>query len=412
MGRLALTGGEPVRHPKKGWPAWPPVSQRAMELVVQVVNSGTWSYDGPREWEFARSYAEWSGAKYCLPVANGTVAIQLALEALGIGAYDEVIVPGLTWQATAAACLDVNAVPVLVDVDPETWCLDVTKAEAAVTERTRAIIAVHLYGSMGDMDALRDLAKRRSLALVEDCAHQHGARWEGKGVGTLGDVGAFSLQQSKVLTSGEGGVTLTQDWELFQKLYSLRNCGRPFREGSPALQSGNYRLTELQAALLLAQMERIEELVQRRDANGIYLSGRIASLDGVKPMKRYAKVSRQSYYCYSFRFLPESWEGVSVAAFRRALAAETALGVGGSYEPLTACSLYRPHTKKRHHLSEEYWQAIDPARFRLPVCDRAFREESVVIHHPFLLADRKAMDDLGDAIAKIYAHRDELRGLA
>lgn len=141
MPHLAIRGGEPVRAPKKPWPAWPVLTDRAVELVSDVVRSGHWAYDGPKEWQFAHEFAAFSRAKYCLPVANGTVAIQLALEALDIGAYDEVIVPGQTWQATAVACLDVNAVPILVDIDPETYCLDVTKAEAAITSRTRAIIS-------------------------------------------------------------------------------------------------------------------------------------------------------------------------------------------------------------------------------------------------------------------------------
>jgi L-glutamine:2-deoxy-scyllo-inosose/3-amino-2,3-dideoxy-scyllo-inosose aminotransferase len=412
MSHLAIRGGEPIRHPRKSWPAWPPVSERAVELVAEVVRSGQWSFDGPREWEFAQAYAAWSGARYCLPVANGTVALQLALEALGVGAYDEVLVPGLTWQATAAACIDVNAVPVLVDVDPETWCLDAARAEAAVTPRTRAIMLVHLYGSMADVDAILHLAERKGLKVIEDCAHQHGSRWDRRPVGTLGSVGAFSLQQSKVLTSGEGGMVLTKDWTLFQLLYSLRNCGRPFGPGAPTLQSGNYRMTELQAALLLAQMETLPGHVERRDENGRRVDRLLAGIPGVRPMKRHAKVTTQSYYCYSFRFDPAAWDGVPVEAFRKALAAETGLGVGGTYEPLDRCSLYRPQTKPRHRLSEEYWRAIDPTRFSLPTCERAFREESVVIHHPFLLADPASVSSVAEAVEKIRQHREELRGLA
>jgi len=294
MTKLAINGGEPIRFPRRRWPEWPVLTEQAVELVSEVVRSGVWAYDGPKEWDFADRFAAFSGSRYCLTVANGTVAIQLALEALGIGAYDEVIVPGLTWQATAAACLDVNAVPILVDIDPETYCLDVAKAEAAITPKTRAIIVVHLYGAMADMDGLVALARKHGLPLIEDCAHQHGSQWDGSGVGTLGDIGCFSLQSSKVLTSGEGGVNLTDDWELFQKLYSLRNCGRPFQDGSPTLQSGNYRMTDLQAALLLAQMDQLEQQVIRRDENAQYLNSKLAAIPGIHPMKRYPKVTRQS----------------------------------------------------------------------------------------------------------------------
>ena len=410
MSRLAINGGEPVRPPRKAWPSWPPATERAVELATEVIRSGKWAYDGPKEWEFARRFADFSGARYALAVANGTVAIQLALEALDVGAYDEVIVPGLTWQATAAACIDVNAVPILVDIDPDTYCLDVAHAEAAITDRTKAIIVVHLYGAMADMDALLALARQRDLKVVEDCAHQHGSQWNGKGVGSLGDVGAFSLQLSKVLTAGEGGLTLTNDWQLFQRLYSLRNCGRPFQEGSPTLQSGNYRMTDLQAALLLAQMEGLETLVDRRDDNAQYLNAQLREIPGIVPMRRHPQVSRQSYYCFSLRYDAEAWDGVPVQVFRRALAAETGLGASSTYEPLNACSLYKPHTKRRHRLNDRYWAQIDPERFELPICRRAFADEGVVIWHAFLLGGRADMDDIFSAVAKLYENREELRG--
>ena len=409
MNKLAIKGGEPIRPPRKHWPDWPPVSDRAVELVSEVVRSGKWAYDGPKEWQFAQEFAAFSRVKYCLTVANGTVAIQLALEALDIGAYDEVIVPGMTWQATAAACIDVNAVPILVDIDPETYCLDAAKAEAAITPRTRAIIVVHLYGAMANMDAVLALARKHNLKLIEDCAHQHGAQWNGKGVGGLGDAGAFSLQLSKVLTAGEGGLNLTDSWDLFQKLYSLRNCGRPFQEGSPFRQSGNYRMTDVQAALLLAQMERLEERVNRRDENAQYLSRKLAEIPGIRPMKRYPQITRQSYYGYTFRYDSAAWDGIPGKVFRKALAAEVKLGVGSTYEPLNNCPLYQPHTKPRHRLSDSYWQAIDPTRFDLPVCQKAYEDEAVNVWHSFLLADRADIDQIPQAVAKLYENRAELR---
>jgi L-glutamine:2-deoxy-scyllo-inosose/3-amino-2,3-dideoxy-scyllo-inosose aminotransferase len=337
------------------------------------------------------------------------VAIQLALEALDIGAYDEVIVPGNTWQATAAACIDVNAIPILVDIDPETYCLDVAKAEEAITERTRALIVVHLYGAMADMDAVLALARKHDLKVVEDCAHQHGSQWNGKGVGALGDVGAFSLQLSKVLTPGEGGLTLTDNWELFQRLYSLRNCGRPYQQGSPTVQSGNYRMTELQAALLLEQMEHMEQRVNYRDENAQYLNKRLAGIPGIHPMKRYTQITRQSYYSYSFRYDSAAWEDIPGRVFREALSAEIGLYVDGTYEPLNNCSLYRPHTKRRHYLNESYWKAIDPARFDLPVCQKAYEDEAMVIWHNFLLAERADIDEIAQSVEKLYEFRRELR---
>lgn len=411
MPHVAICGGEPLRHPRQTWPEWPPVTERAVELVTEVVRSGIWSSDGPKEWQFAQEFAAFSGAKYCVPVANGTVAIQLALEALDIGAYDEVIVPGLTWQATALACLDVNAVPILVDIDPETYCLDIARAEKAITSRTRAIIVVHLFGAMANMDALLAMANANNLKVIEDCAHQHGSQWNGQGVGGLGDIGAFSLQQSKVLTSGEGGLTLTNDWELFQRLYSLRNCGRPFLPKSPTLQSGNFRMTEMQAALLLAQMEQMEDRVNHRDASAQHLSKRLADIPGVTPMRRYPQVTRQSYYGYTFRYDSSVWNGIPGKVFRSALAAEVGLGVSTTYEPLNNSQLYQPHTKRRYHLNDEHWEAIDPTRYDLPVVQKAYEDEAVVMAHSFLLADRGDIEMIADAVEKLYNYRGELEGI-
>ena len=412
MSKLAINGGKPIRAPWKSWPSWPIPTDRDVELVSEVVRSGRWAGNGPKEGQFAHEFAAFSRAQYCVPVANGTVAIQLALEALDIGAYDEVIVPGQTWQASAAACIDVNAVPILVDIDPETYCLNVAQAEAAITSRTRAIIVTHLYGAMADMDALLDLARKRDLRVIEDCAHQHGSQWKGLGVGGLGDVGAFSLQLSKVLTSGEGGLTLTNDWDLLQRLYSLRNCGRPLQEGSPTVQSGNFRMTELQAALLLAQMELMEERVNRRDDNAQYLNRKLAEIPGIRPMKRYPQITRQSYYSFSFRYNSAAWDGIPGKFFRKALGAEVGLAVGTTYEPLNNCALYQPQTKRRHYLNDSYWKAIDPSRFELPVCQKAFEDEAVVIWHSFLLAEHADLSEIAQAVEKLYDNRTELKDVA
>jgi L-glutamine:2-deoxy-scyllo-inosose/3-amino-2,3-dideoxy-scyllo-inosose aminotransferase len=177
-------------------------------MLAEVLGSGRWAYDGPVESEFERRFAELQTARYGLCVANGTVALQLALEALDIGVGDEVIVPGFTWQATVATVVDVNAMPVLVDADPETYCPDPSLVEAAITPRTRAIVVVHLYNSLTDMDRILEIARRHGLYVVEDCAHSHGSRWRGQGVGSIGDIGTFSFQASKTLTAGEGGFDL------------------------------------------------------------------------------------------------------------------------------------------------------------------------------------------------------------
>ncbi|MEZ4867176.1 MAG: DegT/DnrJ/EryC1/StrS family aminotransferase [Caldilineaceae bacterium] len=414
MTSLAVNGGEPAWS--QGWPKWPIAGAREQELLQQVLESGHWAYDGPFEAKFEAGFAQLQSARHGLNVANGTVALQLALEALDIGYGDEVIVPVNTWQATAAACLDVNATPVLVDIEPETYCIDPAKVAAAITPRTRAIIPVHLYNSLADMDRLLDLARQHNLAVIEDCAHSHGSRWRDQGVGTLGAIGCFSLQGSKSLNAGEGGIVLTNDDRLYERLYSLRNCGR-MRPGADAtvwepVQSGNYRMTEWQAAVLCAQLERLPAQLVKREANLAFLNTHLAEIPGIQPMLRRSQVTRQGIYQYALRYDPEAFNEVPVTLFRKALGAELGTNVGGIYYPLNHSPLYQPHTKRRHHLNDDYWQAIDATRFTTPVAERAFSTESVLLSHPHLLADELAMQAVVDAVVKLHEQRDELAAWA
>jgi L-glutamine:2-deoxy-scyllo-inosose/3-amino-2,3-dideoxy-scyllo-inosose aminotransferase len=391
-------------------PSWPEPAGRELELLRQVVDSGCWGFDGPMEAEFERQFAAYQGAAYGLAVANGTVALQLALESLDVGAGDEVIVPGLTWQATAAAALDINAVPVLADIDPDTYCVDPAAVAALITDRTRAIIAVHLYGSLADMDAILSIANARGIPVIEDCAHAHGSRWDGRGTGSMGALGCFSFQLFKTLTAGEGGFITTSDDTYRELVYSLRNCGRR-RDGSRdehwrPIQSGNYRMTEFQAAVLLAQFDAFDEQAGRRDASARWLEARLAELPGVAPMAAPAKRTRVSPYQFAFKYIAAEWNGLSGPAFREALGHELGCEVSPVNEPLNAAPLYLPHTKRRYHISDAHWAAIDPTRFDLPAARRAYRE-GVILPHALLL-DEAHLAGVPDAIATLHAHRDEL----
>ncbi len=425
MAKLALCGGKALVGKNAKWSKWPISDASDVERIAKVTRANRWSYDGPTEWEFAEKFTAYQGAKYGLCCANGTVGIQLALEALGIGAYDEVIVPCMTWQATAAACVDVNAIPVLADIEPDTWNLDLDAVEAAITPKTRAIIVVHLYGCMTDMDRLRKLCRKHNLFLVEDCAHQHGSFWKGKGVGSLGDVSSWSFQESKVLSSGEGGFNMCKTKDLFYRLYSLRNCGRPYAADPPVfglkkpadmaattLQSGNYRLTEWQAALLLGGLKRLDAQVKLRDANAIKLSALLGEIPGILPMRRRAEITQQSYFNYAFR-LDTKALGVNNRQFCLALNAELNLSevFEPPYEPLNKCGLYKPLTKVRHHLNSAYRKAIDPARFRTPVGTDAHENGGVVAHHQILLNGGKEIELISAAIKKIVDNIDELRAI-
>ena len=425
MGNLAINGGQPVRDIKTNpWPKWPVWDENEENGLLEVLRSGEWSYNGSKEREFNKKWAEFIGSKYSVSAANGTITLQLALEAMGIGYGDEVILPGITWQATAATIVDVNAIPVLVDVLEDTWCIDPKKIEEAITPRTKAIIPVHLYGSFADMDAIMEIAKKHNLKVLEDCAHKHGGEWKGQKAGSIGDVGSFSFQLSKIMTAGEGGALTTSNPEIAEKLDALRNCGRRpepdeadankgagvYSDEGNFIQSGNYRITDFQAAILIEALKRLPKQNERRDENAVYLNGKLQELPGIQPMKRDERETLEAYFNFSFRYNKDEFKGLSVVKFRKALEKELGAEIEPSYEPLNNCSLYVPLTKpSRHKLNEEYWQAIDPSRFELPVCEKIYNEQSVCMHHSVLMGDKKEMDIIVEAIQKIYDHADELK---
>ena len=386
---------------------WPIFGPEELDALRTVLESGEWghvasdgSYVGQFQLKFESAFADLHTAGFGLCVANGTVALQLALEALDIGAGDEVIVPGLTWQATAGAALDVNAVPILVDVEPDTYCVDPSAVEAAITPRTKAVIAVHLYNSLADLEKLAAICHNHGLALIEDCAHSHGSSWKGRGVGSFGDVGCFSFQSTKSLTSGEGGFCTTNREDLWLRLDALRNCGRRPTAADDRwqpIQSGNYRLTEWQAAILWTQLVRFPDQLTRREENARRLDAALAGVDGITPMRRRPEVTRQGMYAYAVRYDRDHFGGWPGPRFRKALSAELGVDVGPTYEPLNRSPYYQPQTKRRHHVGDQ-WSQIDPTRFDLPVATHAYEEEALVLPHEVLLSEWKSLATVAPAI--------------
>lgn len=425
MKKLAINGGNSVKDTRNNpWPNWPVWDKNEEKALIEVLNSGIWSYNGPKEQEFNKLFAEFTGTKYSVCTVNGTVTLQIALEALGIGVGDEVILPGLTWQATAATVIDVNATPILVDVCEDTWCIDPREIEKAITPRTKAIIPVHLYGAFADMDAIMEIAKKHNLYVIEDCAHKHGGEWKGKKAGSIGNIGSFSYQLSKHLTAGEGGSVTTNDPKLAERLDALRNCGRrpegdeyievdkgagQYGDDGNFIQSGNYRITEFQAAILIEGLKRLPEQNKVRDENGEYMNSLLTEIPGVTPLKRDERETKKAYFNFAFRYHKDQFKGLPVEKFREALEAELGIGVDASYEPLNNCSLYVPPTKPaRYKLNEQYWKDIDPSRFSLPVCEKIYNEESVCLHHKVLMGTKEDMDQIANAIKKIYDNVEEL----
>jgi L-glutamine:2-deoxy-scyllo-inosose/3-amino-2,3-dideoxy-scyllo-inosose aminotransferase len=408
----------------QGWPSWPIHTAETAEALAAVLTSRRWSVSGAwtgrttREQEFAGRWAEFNGVPYCVPTANGSSSLLISLEALDVGAGDEVIVPAMTWVAPATAVLNVNARPVIVDVDPRTLCLDVSAVKAAITPRTKAIIAVHLYGSMVDMDPLMALAKAHGVAVIEDCAQSHGSRYGGRSAGSIGDTGIFSMHQGKVLTSGEGGATITSSQKLFRRLEQLRSDGRRYVDHTPKLgaahieevgeiQGSNFCLSEFQAAVLLDGLTRLPAQNLHRAGNAKLLDQKLTALGGLTPQGRPAAVEQQTYYHYLVRCDPAAFAGRSSAAIARALQAELGFVVAPPYPALPRHRLYCPQTKRRFKLDDAHWAALDPSRFATPVATRA-HAECVVFHHSVLLAEASAMDTIVEAFEKLKRSPEQI----
>jgi dTDP-4-amino-4,6-dideoxygalactose transaminase len=343
---------------------------------------------------------------------NGTVTMEVACRAADIGWGDEVIVPAYTFQATAAAPMAAGAIPVIVDVDPDTGCLDPKAAEKAISSRTRAIIVVHLGHQMTDMDAILELTDRYNLIVIEDCAHAHGAKWRGKGAGTLGHFGSFSLQSSKILTSGEGGILLCRTPELAAKAASIIDCGRPHALGGGPedysmeyTMGANYRLSELQAALALVGIQRFPAQAKLREEMAAYMDESLSEIPGVRVLKRDPRHTTRSFYRYIFAINPQDF-GIEHDLFCAALSAE-GIDCWVGYEAMHHYTLFQPQKSKLAvpNAFPEYFQ-FDKMSF--PVAERFCEHEAVWLDEAIFRAGQKGVDDAVKAIRKIQENAKEL----
>ncbi len=408
MTELAVLGGDPVRTDP--YPAWPEVDERDAEAVADVVRNGQiggWPEPGPKAAEFASRFAAYQGAQHGIVMVNGTVTMEVALKALGIGWGDEVIVPALTFAATAYAAIAAGALPVVVDVEPERWTIDPEAVEAAITPATRAIMPVHLGQQMADMDRLAGIADRHGLAIVEDCAHAHGQQWGGRGAGCIGSFGSFSHQSSKILTSGEGGSLLTSDDALARRAHSIIDCGRPKDAAGEEYTFGaNYRLGELNCALLCTQLDRFERQRAEREAGARLFEDLAQGLEGVRINPIHPRITRWSFYRYLIRIDPEAFAGATCEAVADALVAE-GIAAEVQYPPMSRYDLFQPHLS-RMPVCVEHADRLDPSRMSFPVAEAAGEREAVYLNECVFRAGRQGVEDVVAALAKVQQHADQL----
>jgi len=410
MSDLAILGGAPERtRPFSPWPQYTADDAARLQSVLESRNWGGYPFPNQLAGEFAQEFANYHGAKYGCCVANGTIALVIALQAAGIKFGDEVIVPAYTWDGTAAAVLFAGGVPVFADVDPDTYCLDVECARRAITPRTRAMIPVHLAMRFADMDALMKLAEEHKLAVIEDCAHVHGGEYKHRGAGSIGDLGCFSFQSSKIMTAGEGGMVITSRLDCFELVQSIVNCGRASvtDQFKKRVVGSNYRITEFQAVILQGQLEQLPALAARRVRNAALLSRRLAQIEGISPLPAQPALTREAIYNYVFRYRrPEVSRDLFVAALDR----EGIPCDGRFYEPVYRSDLFHVHPDDFPQLKLGRAEPVLYDGVHCPVSERAAYEESVWLPQFLLLGEEEDVEDIARAVAKVVKNLKALAG--
>jgi dTDP-4-amino-4,6-dideoxygalactose transaminase len=407
MSSLAMLGGKKAKG--KPFPVCPYYDSSEERALKDVLESRVWwRTPGTKTLEFEKSFAKFHGARHGIAVTNGTAALEVTIAALGISAGDEVIVPNFTFVATASAVLFANALPVLVDVDPETYCIDPDLVEDAITSRTKAIIAVHMGGHPADLDRLKKIASRKRLALIEDSAHAHASEWRGQRVGTFGTAGTFSFQSSKLITAGEGGMIISNNDKFEVQARSVHDCGRMPGEWfySHFVYGSNYRLSEWQGAILQVQLGRLDEQTKRRHHNARLLDRLLRAIPGITPQKLDDRCTRNGQYAYIFHVNKKQFAGLSTERFIEALNAE-GIPDQASYPPLHQLDMFR-NGEYRKRLSGK--QSKEKHKFfkgKFPVTQRA-AWETVWLPQPVLLGDEEDMHEIATAITKIQKNAKEL----
>lgn len=404
MAKLALLGGKPVSETRIGGIPWPPISEKTGDKLKELYLSRKWSFNSPSEQEFEKAYAKYHGAKHGIFMVNGTVTLECGLLSLGVGKGDEVIIPALTWIATATAVRDVGAKPVFVDIEASTLCMDPAKFEKAITPKTKAVIPVHLYGSMADLDKIIKIAKKHNLGVVEDCAHMQGGIWNGRGAGSWGDVGSFSFQQSKTVSSGESGICLTNDDNLADRLFRAKHIGYPngVAQGAaktgpaPDLRCHNYRGNAFQAMILTDQLKGLRKLIGTYNRSATEIGKTVAKLRGVRVQSRGRMANPQGYYCFVLIFDSAPMKDIPLSTIIAALGAE-GLGCGGTYGPVYKHLLF--------NMGKNDYR-IDGGS--CPVAEGIGTLNSVCISHPVLGNDIKTIRKICAIITKVVENHAEL----
>ena len=407
MPNLAILGGPPAKT--KPFPAWPIFDDREREALNEVLESGVWwRTPGTKTLAFEQEFAAYHQAKHGIAVTNGTHALEVALAAMGIGSGDEVIVPNATFVATASAVLFAGALPVLVDVSADSYCIDPELAEAAITENTKAIIAVHMGGRPADLDQLTAVAEKHDILLLEDAAHAHGSEWRGRKVGAIGIGGTFSFQASKTMTAGEGGMVISNDGDFERLARATHDCGRLPGKWfyDHFIYGSNYRLSEWQGAVLLAQLTRLDEQTSRRHQMGRILDRLLSEIPGISPQSHDSRITRNGQYAYIFHYDKRAFAGVETLRFVEALEAE-GIPTQAPYPPLHKLDVFTSGAYRDRLSGTQAGAKHDFLGDAFPNSERE-AWETVWITQNALLGDEDDMREITAAVQKIQEKARDL----
>lgn len=395
--------------------SWPIYGYKEASGLQDVLNSSQWGrLNGNVTAQFEREYAQLLGVNHALGVSSGTSALTAIMGALDVGPGDEVIIPVYTFIATYNVVVLNHALPIFVDTDLASSQIDATKVDAAITKNTRALMPVHLGGTPVDLDKFAEISQRTGIPIVEDACQAHMAEFRGKKVGNHGLAGAFSFQSSKNLNSGEGGAVVTNDPDFFRACSSFHHqvqegIDKSFRD-RVGTRSTNLRITEFQSTLLLAQMSRLQDQVQRRHENAMYLDSMLKEIPGIVPAKLYEGTTRSAYHIYMFRYLKEQFDGLGRDQFIRALAAE-GLACSPGYGPMNRSEYVQALATNKHYLKiygkRRMKQWLESSE--CPQNDILCGEQAAWFMQNMLLGTRRDMEQIAEAIQRIQKFASEIK---
>jgi len=394
MSDLALFGGSPIRTIP--FPEWPRTNEAIREKLISTLENEQWGVGSKTIDEFNISFAEYHDAKHCISVHSGTSALWVALKAAGVQAGDEVILPAYTFIATATAILMANAIPVFCDIEPESGNMNPNDIEFKITDKTKVILPVHVAGSPVNMNAILNIAEKHEILVIEDAAQAHGATYEGKKVGALGEGGIFSFQSSKNMSSGEGGAIITNDDEFAEACFSYHNCGR-VRNGAwyeHHRLGSNLRMSAINAAMLIPQIESLEADMALRDKNRESLDEFISHIDGLEPMSFSEGTTRSANHIYMFRYDESKFDGIPRETFLKVMQAEGVYTFKG-YNPL-----YREPLFITNENEYPWLKGRDYSSLFLENTETFSEKEAVWLKQNHLLGDEDDIQDIKNAFEK------------